>query len=303
MTLQKFIDKYLGKQVEYHSYGGPDTHYQCVDLANQYIVEVLGLTPVIGAHAKDFKDRFNKDQFEWIVNTPEAIIQEGDIPVWNGRVGGGAGHIAVATKKGTINNFTSLDQNWSQKQRVTLEKHTYSNIYGWLRPRGSMSDPGKITIDQDLFEELVSKSSKYDAFKNAGWDNPEKVTQLIEGYKNDLKGEQNKKKAAEEALEARRKEDNKLRAEMAEIHQTVQDWNEIVKACKSDSDKASELEDLVIKYNKDKEAWSGSRIELEAEIARLKALLEQKDVITNLETRELLSELLRRLTRALDRSK
>ena len=133
MTLQEFKNKYLGKQVEYHSFG-TGAKFQCVDLSNQYIVEVLGLTPIIGTNAKDVKDRFNKDQFEWIVNTPEAIIETGDIPIWNGNVGGGAGHIAIALEKGTVGKFTSLDQNWSQKERVTVENHTYKNVSGWLRP-------------------------------------------------------------------------------------------------------------------------------------------------------------------------
>lgn len=139
MNLQQFKDKYLGKQVEYHSYSA-GAENQCVDLANQYIVEVLGLTPIIGTNAKDFKDRFNNDEFDWIPNTPDAIIRKGDIPVWNGRVGGGAGHIAIALADGTLTSFTSLDQNWSKKELVTVETHNYSNVSGWLRPKGkSMS--------------------------------------------------------------------------------------------------------------------------------------------------------------------
>jgi hypothetical protein len=47
MTLDEFKNKYLGKQVEFHSYG-TGAKNQCVDLVNQYIVEVLGLTPIIG---------------------------------------------------------------------------------------------------------------------------------------------------------------------------------------------------------------------------------------------------------------
>ena len=92
MTLQDFKNKYLGEQVEYHSFG-TGAKFQCVDLSNQYIVEVLKLTPIIGTNAKDVKDRYNKDEFDWIVNTPDAIIEKGDIPVWNGRVGG----VVVAT--------------------------------------------------------------------------------------------------------------------------------------------------------------------------------------------------------------
>jgi hypothetical protein len=149
MNLNEFKNRYLGKQVEFHSFGAGALN-QCVDLANQYIKE-LGLTPIIGTNAKDFKDKFITSEFEWIVNTPEAIIKKGDIPVWNGRVGGGAGHIAIALEDGNLNSFTSLDQNWSQKERVTVENHNYANVSGWLRSKKT----GGITVDAKTYEDLV----------------------------------------------------------------------------------------------------------------------------------------------------
>jgi hypothetical protein len=157
MNLVEFKNKYLGRQVEYHSFGSGALN-QCIDLTNQYFVEVLGATPIIGTNAKDAKDRFNKDEFDWIVNTPEAVIKKGDIPVWNGRVGGGAGHIAIALEDGNLNNFTSLDQNWSIPERVTVENHNYANVSGWLRPKSG----GMMQIDKATFEKLVTKSTKYD---------------------------------------------------------------------------------------------------------------------------------------------
>jgi hypothetical protein len=139
MILNEFKNKYLGKQVEYHSNGGSDTWYQCVDLVNQYIKE-LGLTPIIGTNAKDFKDRFNKEEFDWIPNNPndDKFPQPGDIVVWNGNVGGGAGHIAIALNSSPT-GFTSLDQNWSKKQVVTTENHNYNNVSGWLHPKENMA--------------------------------------------------------------------------------------------------------------------------------------------------------------------
>lgn len=136
MSLEQFVAKYLGKQVEYHSYSA-NAKFQCVDLANQYITEVLHLTPLIGTNAKDFPEKIDKSQFDWIENTPDGIPQEGDIPVWNGRVGGGAGHIAIALKDCTINNLKSFDQNWSKPLYCTTESHTYTNVRGWLRSKKS----------------------------------------------------------------------------------------------------------------------------------------------------------------------
>lgn len=138
MTLQDFKNKYLGKQVEYHSYGA-GAYNQCVDLVNQYINEVLDnhtkdYTEIIGTNAKDFNTRYDPEDFDFIANTPNGVPQEGDIVIWNGKAGGGAGHVAIFLE-GDVNSFRSLDQNWSQKERVTLETHNYTNVSGWLRPK------------------------------------------------------------------------------------------------------------------------------------------------------------------------
>lgn len=186
MTLQEFKDKYLGKQVEYHSYGTGALN-QCIDLTNQYFVEVLGLTPIIGTNAKDVKDRFNKEEFEWIVNTPEAVIKKGDIPVWNGRVGGGAGHIAIALENGTQNNFVSLDQNWSIKERVTIENHNYTNVSGWLRPKKaaptetSTNNDGKKAVQFDRITSFLNSISVLPTDRSEDYINDDG---LLHGVKN-----------------------------------------------------------------------------------------------------------------------
>lgn len=136
ITLQQFIDKYLSKQVEYHSYS-PDAKFQCVDSVNQYIVEVLNLTPVIGTNAKDFPKKINKDQFEVLENTPEFVPKQGDIVVWNGNRGGGAGHIAIVRdNEAILDFFHSFDQNWSWPLHCTLENHSYKDVTYFLRPKG-----------------------------------------------------------------------------------------------------------------------------------------------------------------------
>lgn len=132
MNLNEFKTKYLGKQVEYHSYGNT-AFFQCVDLVNAYIKEVLGLTPIIGTNACDFVSKFVKGEFDYIVNTPKGIPNAGDIIVWNNKVGGGAGHVAIVLEA-NVNSFKSLDQNWSKVERVTEETHNYSNVLGWLKP-------------------------------------------------------------------------------------------------------------------------------------------------------------------------
>ena len=162
MTLSEFKNKYLGKQVEYHSYGA-GAYNQCVDLINQYINDCLDsntkdYTEIIGTNAKDFNTKYDSEDFEWVENTPLGIPQEGDIIVWNGNVGGGAGHVAIFLTGG-VNAFQSLDQNWSIVERVTQENHSYDNIQGWLRPKTSTDN---ISIPKKDFENLVRKSTEYD---------------------------------------------------------------------------------------------------------------------------------------------
>lgn len=153
MTLEQFVKKYLGKQVEYHSFN-PNAKYQCVDLANQFIVEVLKLTPVIGTDAKDFPLKIKTSEFEVIKNTPEFIPKVNDIAIWNGRAGGGAGHIAVVRdNKATVNTFNSLDQNWSKPLYVTLETHDYKNVSHFLRPRFITEDLEENTMKTYTQEE------------------------------------------------------------------------------------------------------------------------------------------------------
>lgn len=151
MTLPQFRKKYLGTQVEYHSFD-PNAKYQCVDLVNQYIDEVLRLSPIIGTNAKDFPKNYNKEDFEYIKNTPTALPKAGDIMIWNGRAGGGYGHVAIFLN-GDLNRFNSLDQNFSAL-RVTDENHTYTNVSGWLRSK--LVVDAEVSIDKALPENVFN---------------------------------------------------------------------------------------------------------------------------------------------------
>lgn len=165
MTLTDFITYALAKkQIEYHSYD-PRAKYQCVDLTNDYITKVWGLEAIIGTDAKDFPERL-KPGMEYVPNTTDYLPEAGEVVVWNGKVGGGAGHIAIVLKKGLQTVFYSLDQNWSKPLFITQEKHTYGNVRGFIRKKGAMA---KVELDSKVFEELVSKSSKYDEFVKAGF--------------------------------------------------------------------------------------------------------------------------------------
>lgn len=135
MTLQQFIDKYLGKQVDFDgAYGG-----QCVDLFRQYNKEVLNIPQPKGVTgAADFWSNYDTDQnlknnFDKLVNTPDFIPVAGDVMIWTRRYGP-YGHIAIVTQA-DINQFTCFSQNDPTGQPCILKIYKYVNVYGVLRPK------------------------------------------------------------------------------------------------------------------------------------------------------------------------
>lgn len=135
MTTDQFVEKYLGKKIDFdNAYAG-----QCVDLFRQYVQEVLGFPQPKGVSgAKDFWLNFDtdpnlKNNYTKIPNTPDAVPQKGDVMLWNGKAGGGFGHVSIFLT-GDVNSFTSFDQNWPTLSVCTKTVHDYKNVSGWLRP-------------------------------------------------------------------------------------------------------------------------------------------------------------------------
>lgn len=85
MTLEEFVAYYNGKQVEFDG----AYPYQCVDLAMEYMQDVLGLEVETGnGNAHDYYDKYNsnkflKDNFDRIEYTGENTPSIGDLVVWN----------------------------------------------------------------------------------------------------------------------------------------------------------------------------------------------------------------------------
>lgn len=158
MTLGGFIYKYLGKKVDYDGYYGG----QCVDLYRQYVKEVLEYpqSPGVGGAAEIWHSADPK-YYDFIKDGNPKI---GDIVIWNRKVGGGFGHVAIFIS-GTIKDFTSLDQNWPTLSKVTTTKHNNKNITGWLHPKkdNSMSKAlkhFKVKTEEELIE-MVDKQLEF----------------------------------------------------------------------------------------------------------------------------------------------
>ena len=163
MNLQEYkIYALAKKQIEYHSYD-PRAKYQCVDLTNDYIAKVWGLTPIIGTNAKDVPEKLSPGM-EFVKNTVYYSPEPGEIAVWNGRVGAGAGHISVVLNKGLLATFQSLDQNWSKPLFITLETHTYANIRGFIRKLQSNSEK---TYGEDQMSAMrTERDSNWNLYKD-----------------------------------------------------------------------------------------------------------------------------------------
>lgn len=144
MTYDEFVKTYNGKATDYDgAYGA-----QCVDLIKAYLNKVFGIKPGSWGNAKYYWINFSKhseltNNFTKIANTASFVPKKGDIMVWDGDKGNGAGHVAICTGDGTTSYFYSYDQNWNGKAMKKV-KHDYRDVYGVLRPK----DQGKITPSQ-----------------------------------------------------------------------------------------------------------------------------------------------------------
>ena len=144
ISLDEFIQKYKGKSVGY-----PNDNYfkgECLSLVKWYIKEVFGIDPPASGcnGARCYWSIFPSPLdsiFEKVPNRPDLVPKRGWVAVWDGSVGGGAGHIAiVADDKATKSTFNSFDSNWGSKT-AQIVTHNYNNVYGFLVPKGNnMSD-------------------------------------------------------------------------------------------------------------------------------------------------------------------
>lgn len=129
-----YMNKLKGKGWDFDNAFG----WQCFDLVNFYWNYLTG-GQLYGLYAKDipFKNNFNglATVYE---NTPSFLPQKGDIVVWNGNWGEGAGHVAIV-QSANINTFVSLDQNWwgggaNKTEVAQYISHTYDFPMYFIRP-------------------------------------------------------------------------------------------------------------------------------------------------------------------------
>lgn len=294
--MQQFVDKWLGKKADFDGhYGG-----QCVDLYRFYVKEVLGFpqSPGVGG-AAEIWDSASPEYYDFIKNDPLAVPEPGDIIIWNRRVGGGFGHVAIFLH-GDVNRFTSLDQNWPTLDKVTETEHTYSSVIGWLRPKEPMSDALQECLRQhkSLVDETVELKKEVERLRTqiererSDFDNAKKdYEERLKEAKNDFS---TLVKALADTLGTNQNQEA-IRAKMIEILDTVDTHKDFVRNMsnilnttqkftemlayaehlvlnKDSAKKESDIRaDLELKYKQ-------QIIDLEGEITKLRMQLESKDI-------------------------
>lgn len=140
MTFQEFLNKFNGQSNVGNT---PENKGECVGLVSVW-VDNLGYDHIWG-HAKDLVNNYNPNQFDFILNTPEAMPEQGDIICWNSTMGGGYGHTAIATGgQTTLTTFEVFEQNNPTGSNCHLKTYpNYNNVIGWLRPK-------KIVVGNEL---------------------------------------------------------------------------------------------------------------------------------------------------------
>ena len=146
--LNEILDKLLTeKNNKAVSSLGHGTH-ECFDLIVEF-TNRLGIPHVSGnpspfpfRDAKQIYSDFNAQQALWfdrVENTPTAIPIKGDILVWNGSYNGwlgrGVGHTALATGEADTNTFVAFSQNDPLGTYAHLVRYSYKHVSGWVRPK------------------------------------------------------------------------------------------------------------------------------------------------------------------------
>ena len=154
MTYDEFEKKYLGKAVDFDGVAG----VQCVDLVDQYLKDCFGITGVWCSGAKDLYNNFKSypalvNAFDRVANTPELIVQKGDIIIWGG---GSWRHTGIGNGEGNKDWFMSLEENTLGRHEPTqLAKHYFDNdisnpCLSVLRPKAAKTDPAK-PLDTEIW--------------------------------------------------------------------------------------------------------------------------------------------------------
>jgi hypothetical protein len=137
MTLEEFIKKYNGKQVDYDGVFGS----QCVDLFRQYGKEVLNISEHTGScqssgGAKDLFLDYNKMPVEkkYFSRGATKKFVQGDVLIWNESLTNKYGHVAIYL--GVVgNSYLVFEQDGFKQDGAKINLRGKEYLLGYLRKR------------------------------------------------------------------------------------------------------------------------------------------------------------------------
>lgn len=125
MTLDEFLTKYDGKEVDWDAQFGN----QCKDLFSAYNTEVVGCPFYVFGNANELWDNAPPEYY-----TQTQTPQKGDVVIWGTGIGA-YGHVAIFNSY-SGSGFISFDQNFPIGSPCHYQYHNYSHVIGYLRPKG-----------------------------------------------------------------------------------------------------------------------------------------------------------------------
>lgn len=140
ITLQQFLDKYLGQSKGYPT----DTQYkgECLSIVKLYILECFGINPPPSGSGSAYGYWSNfpnplGEKFEKILNTDDLIPEKGWIAIWQPWSANQYGHISIVADGSTTGTLKNYAQNWTSRI-FQLESNRYTNIVGFLKPKNDI---------------------------------------------------------------------------------------------------------------------------------------------------------------------
>lgn len=187
-------------------------------------------------------------------------------------------------------------------QPVSTRYNNYGNIKGLRVFKVREAQMESVSVPKTKFEELVTKSSKYDEFNKEGFDNVAFVLNLISDYKQTIKDKNEDIKREEDRGSTYRDEYKDLIATLADENHfnTTQDPQEIISRAGAVGTKLTQLDDLQRSFAGLQTSSGKIESDLKAEIAVLKEQLKQNNVLEEADLRSFMLELIRRLKRIIE---
>lgn len=164
--------------------------------------------------------------------------------------------------------------------------------------KNTMPDTGTITIEKKTFEELVTKSSRFDQFKAAGFDNADDAMKVVDDLKKALQEERDTNATTAEKWKLEYIEFVRQVSDLLHSSQREVEMLDAIRRLVVDSDNLAQLQK---KYDKETKAYHGQVANLEAEVERLKKMLDYEEVLSNAKLEELIKELIKRISKLIRR--